>query len=765
MSEIPKAIRGFICHGLELDIKGEGDGAQGWGDCPLCGGEGKFCVAVSSGKWDCKRCKKSGNIYTFLRELHKVSLTATTAEDYKGLARERKLLFSDTPKHWGLVKSVLNDDWLVPGYAADGKLNNLYRYTLVRRQNRKTGKWESAYELRCTDGLTHYLHGVNLYDKKKPNVYLCEGPWDGMALWEILRHSVIKDTKIVSQVPMKNPNNLTNSNVLAVPGSGVFFGSWVSLFSQKIVHLIYDSDYDSINRVNNKPIPNSAAGYNGMKRAYSVMHGSADTTTTAKPVSNKSPVANLALPPAEVRYIHWGANGYDPDLPDGYDIRDHFSPGKTVGERVTLLRSLLAKLVVAPPTWRTQKEGQTEQVPTIFCDNYKKLINQWRKALKWTDGLEHAFSACLACVFAIPTIGPQIWLRVISPPSTGKTDICEALSVNRRFCHPESNIRGFHSGYRRKDGKDVSLLEKVKGKALITKDGDTLLKSPNYDQIMAEARDAFDTSSRSDYRHGEGKAYEGYRFAWILAGTKELKNLDSNSELGQRFLTVVIVRKIDDDLEDLISGRVANQILDNRGVAGSRLETHRSQDMSLAMSMTAGYLNYLRENVEDLYKGVKAGQDLINAVIKIGKFVAYMRATPPQKGNDTDSREMSPRLVAQHTKLALCLAAVKNKTEVDLEVLQQVTKVGFDTADTKTLEIVKYLAEVGDADLKVLTMRFFMEEARGKAYIGFLRRLGVLESFTKTSASSIKGAGRWRLTDKIRKLYSDVLQYHVDEEA
>ena len=144
----------------------------------------------------------------------------------------------------------------------------------------------------------------------------------------------------------------------------------------------------------------------------------------------------------------------------------------------------------------------------------------WRKALKWTDGLDCALSVMLASVTSTMQVGDQLWVKIIGPASCGKSTLCEALSVNDKYILAKSTIRGFHSGYKSdRDGtEDNSLIVQVRNKTLITKDGDTILQSPNLGQILSDARDLYDCTTRSHYKNKMGKDYVGVRMTWILCG-------------------------------------------------------------------------------------------------------------------------------------------------------------------------------------------------------------------------------------------------------
>ena len=150
----------------------------------------------------------------------------------------------------------------------------------------------------ATPTFNHGLWGVDLYDKGKGTVYLCEGLWDACALWECLYRAKEVDAELV---PVANPDDsvLADANVLAVPGCSVFMEGWSKLFAGKIVNLLYDNDHPR--KQGKKRV--KGAGLQGMQRAASIL-------------------SNATKPPAEINYLRWSTEGHDSNLPDGYDVRD-----------------------------------------------------------------------------------------------------------------------------------------------------------------------------------------------------------------------------------------------------------------------------------------------------------------------------------------------------------------------------------------------------------------------------------------------------------
>jgi len=278
-SELPETLRPYAFHGLDFSYK-ERD-TEVVSDCPFCGRENKFSIQVKKGLWRCLVCaegssKGGGNAHTFIKNLWELSFKETT--DYSELMKSRGITTPDTFIYWEVCRSIINGRWLVPGYNTEGKLTQLYQWINIK------GK----HKLLVTPTLGHQLHGVNLYDKAKEYVYLCEGPWDGMALWETLRACKYSDNGLV---PTSNPKDslLSNVNVLCAPGTNTFFDKWAKLFKGKSVVIMYDNDHPRKHPRTNKPIP--PAGYTGVQRVTGVLSGS-DT------------------PPTEIEFIKWGDNGY-----------------------------------------------------------------------------------------------------------------------------------------------------------------------------------------------------------------------------------------------------------------------------------------------------------------------------------------------------------------------------------------------------------------------------------------------------------------------
>lgn len=732
----PKNLRPYIFHGVNLDWK-EGT-EQATGECPFCQRDGKFSVNIESGLWRCFVCaegneKGGGNPLVFIRKLFEAAENVGTDEDYEALKEDRTLLSVGSLKAWGVRMSPTTNDWLIPGYDASGKLSQLYRYI--------NGK------LLPTPGSLG--HGVHLIPKQVSGnvVYVCEGPWDAIAFWEVSRQAKVSDEglKVTGNV---ESSLLGEAFVVAVPGCGSVgepFKKWLKLFEGNKVVLLFDSDFPR--EINGKTI--EPAGFAATKRAVGLL-------------------SRAEQQPSSVEWLEWGPEGFDLNFKDGYDIRDVLSSGlrDDLKDRLNLLGKLLKRVVPIPGEWVTGRSGDKARVGSVelepaHCDNWKDLVTAWRKALRWTDGLDNglAFIAAVAASTKVP--GDQLWGLVTGPASCGKSTLCEAFSVAKRFVFANSTMTGIHSGWKTdQEGKeDHSLVAKINGKTLIIKDGDTLLQSMSKDKILSELRDIYDRVSRVHYNNGISRAHEGIDMTLIICGTGSLRSLDT-SELGERFLKCVIMEGIDDDLEEEILNRKVNQVIRNIGMESNGEKSAASDpDLTKAMQLTGGYVEYLRENAAELLSQVDVPEPMRRKCQNYGKFVSFMRARPSKVQEETAEREMAARLVVQITRLACCLCVVLNRKTMDEDVLKRVKAVTLDTARGVTLDVVAAIHKAGadGAVVKHLSVTAHVGEVRCRELLRFLRRIGCVEVNDK-KINGVPTQPRWRLSERFARLYEDVVE-------
>lgn len=272
VNEHPEQLRAYLFHGLDLSYSGSGDAV---GECPFCKRERKFFVSQKNGLYNCKVCGEAGNHYTFIRTLFKESAAALSG--IEEVAKDRRVSV-DTLLRWGLRRSIIDNEWILPAYGIpkpgeETEIANLYRWSEMSGKRRLLSSPKPPFAIS--------LFGTQFWDQSLSEVFICEGPWDAMALEE----EAVKEGR-------------HEFNIVAVPGCETFREEWVKLFSRKHVTLIYDND--APRKIPNKNQYAPPAGYAGMK-------------ATARKL--KTVVASVSI-------MNWGTEGYSPNLPSGFDLRD-----------------------------------------------------------------------------------------------------------------------------------------------------------------------------------------------------------------------------------------------------------------------------------------------------------------------------------------------------------------------------------------------------------------------------------------------------------
>lgn len=769
----PDPLRPYIFHGVQLASKG----SHAVGDCPFCKHEGKFSVDVVTGLWRCFVCgagttSGGGNSLVFLRLLHEQSMVASrppnnarnalaaanghtalppggtppdaiaarVGDFWAGVTSDRCLCRPETPEAWGVCQSIIDGDWLVPGYGTDGKLDQLYKRVRVYVK----GEW--TYQLRPTPGVwpegkVHALHlPTSDFDPTRPLISICEGPWDGMAMWEVVQPR-------------------PDSNVIAVPGCNVWRDEWSEMCRGKHVTLWFDSDH---------PVPEALAqgrtvrpGYDGMARIAKRLSGIA----------------------ASVKYIRWGSEGYDESKPSGWDVRDELSQFNTSDKRKTLLTELLTRVEDAPRDWfmpgrsattAAYSGGRDSSVEALSCSTWAECEAAWKVAMQWRRDLSDALCATLAVCASTNQGGNQLFMDLVGSPGVAKTTVLRGALVSSHCIHVE-NITKLISGYKMPgESKDCSFIARANGKTWITCEFDTVLSSPQYNELMGKMRRIFDGETSSTYANSdEDRVYNALRTPWIRAGTWKMVEQDQ-SQLGDRFIRLIIHDPAESEKRSIVRSALRLERSAMLETANGTTSSVLDPKTRMAYSLMGGYIDWLRANVEEKLPAVDVSEEAEDYCIDLAELSADLRARPvtgkrrgagANEDNHVHStKELPTRLARQNMRLAVCLAVAQNKTSVDAEVLRIVRKVALDTAHGHSLSIVKwmcspnpksttgddYQASGGFSEV-ALAMWCNMTTERMIHYLTFLKNIGVLE-LTRLQG----GRTSWILTDRVYELYQRV---------
>lgn len=738
----PDHLKAYRQHGMLLRMVG---GKQAIADCPLCRAGGKFAVAVESGLWRCFVCGQSGNTLAFIRRLYEVSSTST--EDLLPLAKERKLLSVSTLAAWGVRLSAIDGATLLAGWSPDGKLTQLYRRTRMRNSK---GEW--TWKLLPTPGIwpegkVHALHGAFVERDAPPeNIWVCEGPWDGMALWELLQRLKTDSEGRFELTGNPATSLLANSEVWAVPGQSTWRPDWTAALARSTATLLYDNDHP-------KEVPGGKfikPGYDGMERVGGLL-------LSAKAGPNK------------VRWLKWGKDGYDPSLPSGHDVRDHLAQGGIdIRGRADRLADLVTRLADAPEEWKERHYGGAKaEIESLPCQQWEVLEGAWMKALRWRTALSDTLSVMLAVCASTSQTGNQLFLQVIGDPGSAKSTLCKGLLVSKTTMALR-NLTGFYSGWKKPGSEDTdcSLAARMNHHTLITPEGDVIMSNPNVSELMSQQRELYDGEGGMTYKNSDKNLeYGGLRAPWIMAGTPALLDRDQ-SRVGDRFLKIWIEHPGDGETRAITSEAFDAEIAAVAETAGGAGAASVEPRMRKALALTGGYVDWLRANIADKLSEISVGESEKHAIMTMAELVADMRARPnsdPKKLETVDNKELPTRLTRQLARLSVCLAVVLGRRGLDDEVMRRVRKVALDTAKGRTMDIARWLLatdrstgrsfqESGGLMASTLSVFMAVPEERLAMYLAFLRKIAVVDL-----VRSPQSHGRWKLTARFMRLYHTVV--------
>jgi hypothetical protein len=169
--------------------------------------------------------------------------------------------------------------------------------------------------------------------------------------------------------------------------------------------------------------------------------------------------------------------------------------------------------------------GPLREVETVFQHWYE---------LDDVEGIHVALAAVVANLQA----GDPVWLFVVAPSGSLKTELIRALS-GVDAVYPLSNLTAqtFASGYQTK-GHEPSLLMRLDGRILTLKDFTTVLTMyrDKRSEILAQLREIYDGHYRKEF--GNGKVVDWTGKVGLVAGVTPI--LDTywsvNQVLGERFV-------------------------------------------------------------------------------------------------------------------------------------------------------------------------------------------------------------------------------------
>lgn len=456
----PKALRGYKHHGVTFH-ETELHGNQYLGFCPTCRRE-KFYVSEDGELWDCKTCAESGNFYQFLEwrmQRHRKHLKGGAILKLS----KKKLLKPATFRAWGMGYYPRTEEYMIPETANQhNKLTNIGRY---KRGSNNTHATANAEHSLCQP----------TEQTQTDTVWIMEGQWDGMALWECLDGS---------------------ETVYAKPGSNTFPKQSLILFKDKDVIIVGDHD---------------DPGRKGAAKTGDVLN-------------------NIAR---SIQYVHW------PEENDvGYDFRQlYIDCNRKKAHTLNILKQRIKdeppikeeEKKKVPPRQDRIIQGTGKGIPP------KEVWKEFSKHLFLCD--DKCLEVLFGSAFANRMKSDPLWLFFVGPPGSAKTELVMSLSgAQGSFKVSTLTSKALVSGHNARG--DSSWLPLMDGKLVLIKDWTSILSKPEAErfEIYGALREIFDGHYAKLFGMGDKREYNS-KFGLLAAVTHAIEHdAKQNATLGERFL-------------------------------------------------------------------------------------------------------------------------------------------------------------------------------------------------------------------------------------
>lgn len=487
----PKTFRRtFEAHGIEFYPE-SGDGINFIADCPFSGKEKKLYVNIETGQWDSKSAGKSGNHYTFMRELYDWAFSQTTEAHLMELAIAKRLPVSAFLGE--IAKNPLNGRFLIPEYNHEGKITGLGSYFVGSK---------GVFRTPNTNVQLNGAHEV----KPGQNVYICEGEWDYFALKWLLKFLGKEDRTVV-----------------CVPGAGTFKEQWVPIFKETVVHSCYDND---------------DPGRKGERKAHKMLAPIATQMRFLRwspELTDGYDVRDLITTQCRGKEAKGSANAAFMTLQSLFKRTPNYKilEGGEEQEHLPVPK-------------------EEEAIPDIELNGVEDVEKAYGKWLSMSSFM--ALDVMFGTIFANRIVGDPVWTFLVAPPGGTKTELlmtltnCPEIETTTTLTAP-----ALISGIKFPEGEDPSLLIQVNEKVLVIKDFTTIISmnTNGRDEVFGILRDVYDGYVEKYFGTGIKKSYHS-KFGILAGVTPAIDAVAAReSSLGERFLKYRSSRADTDESEIL----------------------------------------------------------------------------------------------------------------------------------------------------------------------------------------------------------------------
>lgn len=695
-------LKVFTQHGFIPKRQAGEDEVQG--ECIFCGSfssksrtgkKNSFYINVESKKWDCKICGKHGGFQTFIREVNEFCLDSISSRKLRRLSDNRSLRVVTLKAH-DVGYNPHTGNYTIPVF--DLENDKLLDIKVFDFKSLKSTAGCSSSALYYGSDLNSSLGGGSQI------VWLVEGHWDRMVIYEILNRLKIDDVRVV-----------------AVPSATGYKPEWNQLFEGKDVLVVFDNDWDR--ELHGREIIGS--GKAGMIKVYNIL----------------SPVVNSMV------FVRWPEK-----YKNGYDIRDLYR-AKLLGAKRTL--NTLNKFMVELPPDIEKTKGYNAEPKEKYTgsgcpiDEVYDTFNRHLQLLN-NDIIDITFGTVLANRLE----GDPVWLYIVGSSGCGKSEAIMSLDEHRYIesittLTPATLISGAKFG----DAADPSLIPKLNGKILAIKDFTAILgmNQTHQNEIISLLRDAYDGKCAKPFGTGQFKRYDS-KFG-IIAGVTHIIDIHSEglTALGERFIKFEVSIDKSIDGERIVLNKVAQNII------------KQSKKIMQAELKAIGdkFLNCKFEMIPVV------PPKYIKKIIALVQFCEKMRGTVQRHlrtGEITQQAMIGygTRLTGNFMKLTMGLAQLHRLDEATEEQYRIIKHITRSTPPKNNEEVVHAIVNNGieqSYTQKSISDMIGLPPLTTKMIVQDLGMLGVLTKDSKSKMDAMGNKILWRLSNDVLRLLDETELY------
>lgn len=329
--------------------------------------------------------------------------------------------------------------------------------------------------------------------------------------------------------------------------------------------------------------------------------------------------------------------------------------------------------------------------------------------------------------------GKPIWLAVVGPPATGKTEVVQALESCLRV-HMVDGISPatFASGYKesKASNKRFGLLEQMsdgKPHLVVVKDFSTVLQKrlDQRGEILGQLRCFYDGKYTWPYGNDVTVCWEG-KMGMIVCSTGQYdKELRSLATFGDRFL---VFRPLEGRRE-LIAERAARN-------------SSNSQKMEAALRKAYGLLDQT-----NLPKEVKVSLEARRLIAELSDFVTRARSIVPRHPytreiEDLPELEGTARVAVQLTQLSRGLMVYFGLSQLTDQILDTLESVTFSSIPPARAKVLTGMSLKSNVSGRSISEGLDVPSQVVRRALEDLKLLGIVES---SSAAQRSAGGGWEV--------------------